>query len=248
MKVLLGYTGLVGSNLNHAYFDVLLNRSNLDSFIQQGVEVKELWIAAGDARKWFAFAEPKLFEEDSISLTKKIICLNPHKAILFSTIDVFDGECFVNEDFIPRPSHPYGRVQLQREITLNEELGTLSIVRLPGLFGNNLQKNLIFDLLNDRKSFIENLNGFSTFQYFDLRLLHNLVFTLKADVINLVTEPVSVLDIYNCYSRVFEEKYEFKGKSLVTYNVMTSQTHSGYFHTKDFVIQRLYDFFKENKR
>jgi len=247
MKVLLGYTGLVGSNLDHEYFDILLNRSNIDAFIQRDLEVQELWIAAGDARKWFALKEPTIFKKDSVSLTKKIIQLNPKKAILFSTIDVYDGEHSVNENNLPRPIHPYGKIQLEREIVLKNQLEELSIVRLPGLFGSNLRKNFIFDLLNRRTDYIESLNGFSQFQYFDLNLLHSRVLTLNADVTNLVTEPVSVSDIYSCYTRVYKEKYEFKGKSSVMYNVMTSQTASGYFHTKDDVKQRLYAFFKQSK-
>lgn len=247
MKVLLGYTGLVGSNLDHGYFDILLNRSNFDAFIQREVEVQELWIAAGDARKWFALTEPEIFEKDSNALTEKIIRLKPKKAILFSTIDVYDGEQCVNETHLPKPSHPYGKIQLQREIDLKDQLEELSIVRLPGLFGSNLRKNFIFDLLNRRKDFIEGLNGFSQFQYFDLNLLHSRVLTLDGELTNLVTEPVSILDIYNCYTMVYDEEYDFTGKSCVTYNVLTTQTSSGYFHTKDDVIQRLYAFFKQGK-
>jgi len=248
MKVLLGYTGLVGSNLNHTYFDVLLNRSNLDSFLSRGEEVDELWIAAGDARKWYASTEPLLFEEESNLLTEKIILINPSKAILFSTIDVYDGESEVNEYVVPRPRHPYGRVQFQREIMLRKALKNLKIIRLPGLFGNKLRKNLIFDLLSGQKTFVESMNGNSTFQYFDLKLLHKLVFSLERDLTNLVTEPVSVLEIYSCYSKIFNNRYEFNGKGLVSYNVMTSQMDSGYFYSKDLVLQGLYEFFKENKR
>ena len=52
-KLLVGYTGFVGSNLkNQIQFDAFACSSNISSFSGAGFD--EVFVAAGDARKWYA--------------------------------------------------------------------------------------------------------------------------------------------------------------------------------------------------
>jgi hypothetical protein len=69
----------------------------------------------------------------------------------------------------------------------------LHIIRLPGMYGPGLKKNLIFDLKNNRQT--PQLNRDSEFQYFDVRDIPSTLELMIAQGIrclNLATEPLSV--------------------------------------------------------
>ncbi|MCY7320477.1 MAG: hypothetical protein LH660_01405 [Phormidesmis sp. CAN_BIN36] len=66
------------------------------------------------------------------------------------------------------------------------------LIRLPGLFGSGLKKNVIFDLLNLNQ--LEKIQGHSQFQWYGLpRLWADIQVILENDVrlIVMATEPVS---------------------------------------------------------
>lgn len=246
MKVLLGYTGLVGSNLNHAYFDVLLNSSNFDDFIAAKLKVNEMWIAAGDARKWVAIKDPLKFKKANDDLLTKILGLEIKKLILFSSIDVYEQQSMGVETDLPENDHPYGVIKYETEKILRHHFPHVNIIRLPGLFGRNLKKNFIYDLIERRREFIGSYNEESTFQYYDLSDLHDFVIKNDCELVNLATEPVSVRDIYTCYREVSHESFSFIGEEIVRYNVRTLFTDSGYFICKKDVLIKLNEFFREN--
>lgn len=243
-KVLVGYSGLVGSSLNHNKFDLLINRKNISEFTNRNPEVSELYISAGDARKWVAKKDENKFRSDSEELLKKIQQIKAKKVILFSTIDVYDGQLEATEKDIPNPIHPYGKVSLEKENHILNLFSDVKIIRLPGLFSKNLSKNFIFDLLNFRKDFVYNQNLNSKFQYFDLSRLENLIENLQMPIVNLVSEPVSILEILDTYKSKVYSNLNFNKSNLINYNIMTDYTSSGYFLNKNDVLNDLKIFFK----
>ena len=243
-KVLIGYSGLVGSSLNHNKFDLLINRNNISEFTNTNPEVSELYISAGDARKWMAKKDEDKFRSDSEELIKKIVKIKAKKVILFSTIDVYDGQLKVTEKDIPNPIHPYGKVSLEKENQILNSFSNVRIIRLPGLFSKNLSKNFIFDLLNSRIDFVYNQNLKSKFQYFDLSRLENFIENFSYDIINLVTEPVSILEILNTYKSKIYSSLNFNKSNIINYNIMSDYTPSGYYLNKNEVLDDLKNFFK----
>lgn len=244
-KVLIGFSGLVGSSLNHNKFDLLINRKNISEFTNTNPEVLELYISAGDARKWIAKKDENKFRSDSEELIKKIVKIKAKKVILFSTIDVYDGQLKVTEKDIPNPIHPYGKVSLEKENQISNSFSNVSIIRLPGLFSKNISKNFIFDLINSRTDFIYNHNLNSKFQYFDLSRLENFIENFNSDIVNLVTEPVSILEILNTYKPKVYSSLNFNKSNIINYNVMTDLTSSGYFYSKNEVLNDLKIFFNK---
>jgi sugar phosphate isomerase/epimerase len=92
--------------------------------------------------------------------------------------------------------HAYGRHRLLFENLVQEKFpGKVSIVRLPGLFGVGLKKNLIYDLLHSN-----NLDKLpcGSFQWFDMSQLESVLAAVlmnNTQIINVVSEPVSTQSI-----------------------------------------------------
>lgn len=149
IKALVGYTGFVGSNLNlQTNFEGLYNSKNIqDAF---GLNPDVLVYSGVRAEKFLANKEPeKDFEiiEDAINIIKKI---NPKKIILISTVDVYPSPVNVNEEtkIDEVTLQPYGKNRLFLERWIEENTNDHLILRLPALFGENIKKNFIYDIIN----------------------------------------------------------------------------------------------------
>lgn len=148
MKALVGYTGFVGSNLAlSTSFDARYNSKN----ITQGYGSKpELLLYAGvPAAKYLANKAP---EEDLAVIRQaeeNIAQIAPQKLVLISTIDVFPQSVGVDENTIPAEHREaYGKNRRELELWTREHYPDALIVRLPALFGQNLKKNFIYDILH----------------------------------------------------------------------------------------------------
>jgi len=149
MEVIVGNTGFVGSNIiQNKRFDLELNSKNVSTAFRTNPDL--LVYCGVRAEKYLANLNPDkdfFHISDSIENIKNI---NPKKIVLISTIDVYDKLDDRNEDYIPdiEKLHPYGKNRLYLENWVKSNFKDYSIVRLPALFGKNLKKNFIFDLLN----------------------------------------------------------------------------------------------------
>ena len=149
MDSLVGNTGFVGSNLsmNHN-FDELYNSSNINSAFNTNPDL--LVYSGVPAQKFIANKEPeKDFEiiKNAIENIKKI---NPKEIVLISTIDVYKNPFEVNEEtkIETEGLQPYGYNRYYLEKWVSENIENHLIVRLPGLYGENIKKNFIYDLIN----------------------------------------------------------------------------------------------------
>ncbi len=145
---LVGYTGFVGSNIVGEYnFNNLYNSKNIsDSY---GTRPDILIYAGVRAEKFIANNEPEQdykIVEEAFSNIKQI---NAKKVVLISTIDVYKKPILVNEDTVidTENLHPYGLNRYYLEQWVSKEFDS-TIIRLPGLFGRNIKKNFIFDLIH----------------------------------------------------------------------------------------------------
>ena len=149
MNSLVGYTGFVGSNLAKQHsFDRLYNSKNIkDAF---GTNPDLLIYSGVRAEKFLA---NKYFEQDMLTINnaiENIKKINPKYVILISTIDVYKNPIGVDEDTVIDIANmqPYGLNRYYLEKWVEDNITNHLIVRLPGLFGENMKKNFIFDLIN----------------------------------------------------------------------------------------------------
>lgn len=148
---LIGYTGFVGSNLvEQHHFEKLYNSKNISEIAGQEID---LVVCAGvSAIKWLANQQPQV-DIDNIEKLKQ--CLTKVKVkhlVLVSTIDVYDTPLAVDEDVVPDANKQdyYGkhRYLLEKWVSEQANFKNYTIIRLPGLFGNHIKKNLVFDIMN----------------------------------------------------------------------------------------------------
>jgi hypothetical protein len=148
VKSLVGYTGFVGSNIVlQTSFDYVYNSKNIresygtkpDILVYSGVRA-EKFLANNDPRKDYSYIE------EAICNIKKI---EPKTLVLISTIDVYKNPINVNEDTLidTHNLHPYGLNRYYLEKWVEENIDDHLIVRLPGLYGKNIKKNFIFDMI-----------------------------------------------------------------------------------------------------
>ena len=155
-EFLVGFTGFVGSNLaKKHHFDGLFNSKNISDAFGKN---PDLLIYAGiPARKFYANQNP---EEDLAIIknaTENIKKINPQKLVLISTIDVIDKpNNFCETDQIDKTKlQPYGYNRFFLEEWARDNFSDCLIVRLPALFGDNLKKNFIFDIIHPIPNVIE---------------------------------------------------------------------------------------------
>ena len=149
MKSLVGYTGFVGSNLAMStHFDGLYNHSNISSAF--GTNPDLLVYAGVPAQKFMA----NKFPEEDLAIIKEAIQnikkINPKQLVLISTIDVYENPYDVDETtkINPETTSPYGKNRFFLEEWVREHYSNALIVRLPALFGRNIKKNFVYDLIH----------------------------------------------------------------------------------------------------
>ena len=147
MKILVGSTGFVGSNLQQAVdFDQSLHATNIaDAY----GSCPELLVYAGvRAAKFLANRDEQADWQQVSTAVENIEKIRPRRLVLISTIDVYPEPAGVDEDTIIDGGAlaPYGRNRRRLECWVQEQMSDALILRLPALYGKNLRKNFLFDL------------------------------------------------------------------------------------------------------
>jgi dTDP-4-dehydrorhamnose reductase len=190
---LIGHTGFVGSNLSRDFiYDEFYNSENINKI--RGRTFDALVCAAIPAAKWQANRDPDGDWKNIQVLLTALETVKVDRFILISTVDVYPNPVEVTEDFdpTPLPNHAYGTHRLRVERWVAQRFANHHILRLPGLFGPGLKKNVLFDLLNNRE--LEAIQPESRFQYYDLAHLSMDLYQMLWNgirLMNLATEPIS---------------------------------------------------------
>ncbi len=149
MKSLVGYTGFVGSNIyNGATFENCYNSKNITSAFNTNPDL--LVYSGVPAEKFLANKDPEADLKIIQNATENIKKINPKAIVLISTIDVYKNPVDVNEDteILTEDLQPYGLNRSYLENWVKENFEKRLIVRLPGLYGKNIKKNFIYDLIH----------------------------------------------------------------------------------------------------
>lgn len=146
---LVGYTGFVGSNI-YAFgkIDKTYNSRNIEK--AYGTNPDLLIYAGLRAEKYLANNEPQKDMDLIVQAQENIMKINPKKLVLISTIDVFKVPQNVDENSIIDTDNlqAYGYNRYVLEKWVRENYPNALIIRLPGLFGQNIKKNFIYDYIN----------------------------------------------------------------------------------------------------
>ncbi|OIO60689.1 MAG: hypothetical protein COZ46_01545 [Verrucomicrobia bacterium CG_4_10_14_3_um_filter_43_23] len=249
---LIGFTGFVGSNLREQFrFDGEFNSANIASLKDSTYHTV---ICAGiPAKKWIANQHPEEDRKNIEALAEHLKGASIKRFVLISTIDVYPSPIDFNEDFDPseEENHPYGVNRIWFENFIKQTFPIHYIIRLPGLFGNYLKKNVLFDLLND--NCLEQINPDSSFQYYYLKNLKSDIAKMIDNdirVINFATEPIKTSAIIE---RFFKDKavgqkksntslYAFRSK----YDRLWNGQH-GYLYNADQIMRELGEFVATNR-
>jgi nucleoside-diphosphate-sugar epimerase len=192
-NALIGHTGFVGGNLaSQRGFDRFYRSTDIERIAG---ETFDLVVCSGaPAAKWKAIQNPDADRSCLDRLWTNLEQVNAAKVVLISTVDVYARPIAVDEDSDVDEAHAtaYGRHRRALERRIADRFDAL-IVRLPGLFGPGLKKNVIHDFLHGHE--LHKIDSRAVFQFYPLtRLWADISVALRAGIrlINFATEPVSV--------------------------------------------------------
>jgi len=194
---LIGHTGFVGSTLARQTGFASNYRSTTIGDIE-GQSFDTVVCAGAPAQKWIANREPEADREKIHGLIAHLKTIQCKTFILISTVDVFKTVLAVDEDTLVDESglHAYGLHRRLLEKFVESHFPDHLIVRLPGLVGPGLRKNVIFDFLNDNN--LHAIDSRGVFQFYPMVNLWYDIQTARAAGLKLVhftAEPINVADI-----------------------------------------------------
>lgn len=207
-NALIGFSGYVGSTLlKQAPFESLYRSTNIREI--NGGAFSTVVCAGAPAQKWIANREPTVDLEKIESLIAHLKTIQCQTFVLISTVDVFKDPVGVDEDTSVDEVglHPYGLHRRLLEKFVETHFPRHLIVRLPGLVGPGLRKNVIFDFLNDN-----NLNAIDSrgiFQFYPMvNLWYDIQLALEAGLklVHLTAKPISVAEVsLQGFGKLFEQ-------------------------------------------
>lgn len=190
---LIGYTGFVGSNIYRQFqFDEVYNSKNIEDI--KGKKIDLVVCAGVPAVKWWANKNPKQDIAIIESLADIYKSINTKRFVLISTVDVYPTPYDVTEKTSIDSGIicPYGKHRLLLEQSLVGCFEHFHVLRLPGLFGKGIKKNILFDMLCG--NIIDKINLDSSFQWYPLsRIWQDIQKVIEAEItlLNLAVEPIS---------------------------------------------------------
>lgn len=194
---LIGYSGFVGTTLRaQTSFTALYRSTNIREI--DGKSFDTVICAGAPAQKWLANRDPEADLEKIQGLITHLKTLRCKTFILISTVDVFKSSVGVDEDSPVDEVglHAYGLNRRLLEKFVERHFPQHLIVRLPGLVGPGLRKNVIYDFLNSNN--VQSIDSRGVFQFYPMvNLWHDIQVALCAGLrlVHLTAEPVSVADI-----------------------------------------------------
>jgi hypothetical protein len=208
-NALIGFSGFVGSTLlKQAPFESLYRSTNIGEI--EGQTFDTVVCAGAPAQKWIANREPEADMQKIEGLIAHMKLMTCETFILISTVDVFKNPIGIDED-TPVDElglHSYGLHRRLLEKFAENHFARCLIVRLPGLVGPGLRKNVIFDFLNDNNLHMIDSRGI--FQFYPMvNLWYDIKIALDAGVklIHLTAEPISVADVsIQGFGKLFEQE------------------------------------------
>ncbi|WP_454668369.1 pyridine nucleotide transhydrogenase [Achromobacter kerstersii] len=194
---LIGFSGFVGTTLlRQAKFEKLYHSQNIADIQGQAFDV--VVCAGAPAQKWVANRDPETDSRNIQGLIEHLRTITCKTFILVSTVDVFKSPQGVDESTTVDETglHAYGLHRRQLEKFVEQHFPNSLIVRLPGLVGPGLRKNVLFDLLNCHN--LSTIESRGIYQFYPMVCLwQDIQTSLRARLrlVHLTAEPISVADV-----------------------------------------------------
>ena len=241
-EALIGYTGFVGSTLLKQHeFQHQYRSTNINEI--DGREFELVACAAAPAQKWIANREPEADRQKIEGLIAHLKTVKCNTFVLISTVDVFKNPVGVNEDTLVDESglHAYGLNRRMLEKFVEAHFANHLIIRLPGLVGPGLRKNVIFDFLNNNN--LQAIDSRGIFQFYPMvNLWYDIQIALreKLKLVHLTAAPVSVAEIAEAgFGKAFNQPqnnppavYDFQSRHAALFG-----GHGAYQYSKRDTIQ-----------
>jgi dTDP-4-dehydrorhamnose reductase len=197
MKCLIGHSGFVGSTLlKQSSFEALYRSTDIQEI--RGKSFDSVVCAGAPAQKWIANSQPQADLDKIDGLIDHLKQVECRQFVLISTVDVFKQPIEVYESSLVEEEglHPYGLHRRKLEKFVASHFPSHLIVRLPGLVGPGLRKNIIFDFLNNNN--LSSVESRAIFQFYPMvNLWFDIETALKAELnlVHLTAEPISVREV-----------------------------------------------------
>ena len=248
---LIGYTGFVGTNISaYKSFNCYYNSKNIEDI--KGNKFDLVVCAGSPGIKWLANKYPNADYKAIKRLIDSLNHIQAKKFVLISTIAVYADPNNVNEDSAIDKSNlsNYGyHRRILEEYT--EDKFDVNILRLPALFGKNLKKNVLYDLINNIR--LDKINVEGVFQFYNLEKLCDDIdkaIMNNIDILNLATEPISIKEIVKlCFDYDFDNRIKEQPQyenMLTKYWCLWGKT-TDYLYSKKSVLNDLKYFVRKQK-
>lgn len=224
MKIcLIGDTGFVGRTV-YEYLNDKYEVTGINSKTENIPSDKFNLIinCAGNAKKFLADKDPEKIKEIRERILEKILQINCKNIIHISSIDASSF-----------PDNNYTMSKLVMEKCIKILFPKWIILRLGGMVGPYLKKNVVYDIVNNKNLFV-NFN--SNYNYISTQEVASIVdkiinMNLNKEIINVAAcEPIQVKEIID-----IAKKYD------ITFDGSEGESMEDY---KDVNIDRLSDFFE----
>lgn len=193
-NALIGYTGFVGATLlRQVSFDELYRSTNIGDI--DGRQFDTVVCAAAPGQKWLANREPQADLASIEALIAHLRTITCRRFVLISTVDVFASAQGVDEASVVDETalQPYGLHRRMLERFVAEHFHDSLVVRLPGLVGPGLRKNVVFDFHNENN--LQAIESRGSFQFYPMvNLWHDIEVATEAGLalVHLTAAPVTV--------------------------------------------------------
>ena len=216
-NMLIGYTGFVGSNLDHSKYDIFINSKNYHSIKNQSFD--NVICCGFSGTKYIANKNPTEDWNRIKELLDTILTIQCNNFILISTIDIYFD-------------HAYGEHRKEIEDILRDYfVERLTIVRLPGIYGKNLKKNAIYDLMhNHNLNQISLKDQYQWYSLFDLET--DMASNMDKKIIELFPEPILIEEINNAI-------FQFDAGSFSTSDPTKHYDNKPYIYSKELVLEKI---------
>jgi len=230
--------GFVGKNLLNQYSEFkhqVYDSKNISLINQQEHDI--ILCAAPSGKKWLVNQDKQKDLDNIMSLVDILKKTKFKKLILFSTIDIYNNNCVIeNEQSINFNIEPYGNNRRIFENEIMQMTDCTHVIRLPALFGNYLEKNYIYDLLNS--NMIDKIKMNSSFQWYPIsKLREHIEFLIENNipVLNLSVQPIDTGTIVDTFFPELKNQLNFDTKGIF-YDMRSGYINDYYFLNKNIIL------------
>ena len=194
---LVGHSGFVGTTLlRQTSFDAGFRSTNIDEI--RGRRFDLVVCAAAPAQKWLANKDPVGDRARIDALIERLDQVQADTFVLISTVDVYGNPVGVDEESPVHEEglHAYGLNRRLLEKFVEQKFARHVVVRLPGLVGPGLRKNIIYDLQHGNA--VSAIDSRSRFQFYPMINLWSdtqQALTQGLSLVHLTAAPVSVAEV-----------------------------------------------------